>query len=751
MAEEHLTHNFQDYLEILLRKKWYVILCTLAAFISAWYFTPQDRGTWSATAEVRLSEPIAHSPQFKDVAGSFRNQFTVQDQFLYLKSSEVKYRVTDKLMQEAHKRLREKGPNPSWERIATQDREWIKDNILGEKHVNAVQRTESKKYVHIKTQNYLDEQLSMYVANILATEFRDMNQENIFSRINRISSFIDNQLGALRLERKQLEKDMWDHRLKLRSEDAGAGLERLSSIHQQLVQSTIDRQIKEVELEEITDRLEAQRRAVPKVTSYASEMITRFRKRLIDLEFERSLMLVTKTPKHPEVEDLNYQINDLESAMRKEINNLIENTTLEINPLETFQGLARDAISTQITIGNLKRREIVLKDVIDSTIKDLENLADSEIDLLQKQYRLSMNKQLTQSYLAKQQSVKTSMEMEKNTGTVVISAFANSARFSTEKKRWNMIAFAAFMGLLVGMFLAIFMDLQDTSIKTPIEVERFLEMPTLGEIYEMRGREHQDLTEIVVNYEAGMPLSEPFRLLRTRIEFKSIDQPLRSIMVTSTGTNEGKTTTAINLATAITQRGKRVCLVDCDMRKPILYKAFHLPRSPGLFEILSEGYNWKEAVHATEVNGLHLITSGESPTNPSELLGSPRMRQLINDLHESYSMVVFDISAVKVVTDAAVVASMVDGVLLVVAAMGVKRIFIQQSIEILKNVGANILGVSLNRMQRRVQDYFYGRGYYYYGGYYGGYSGYYYGGYGERHEEAKRKRSIWNKLLKFGR
>lgn len=212
------------------------------------------------------------------------------------------------------------------------------------------------------------------------------------------------------------------------------------------------------------------------------------------------------------------------------------------------------------------------------------------------------------------------------------------------------------------------------------------------------------------------PGAEAYRTLRTNIQFCSLDKPIRAIAVTSATPGEGKSTTAINLATAFANAGQKVILVDADLRRPMVHKVFHVDNSRGLTTLLVGENPSLDALDAaiaeTPVHGLYVIPSGPIPPNPAELLGTQRFRDLLDAIRDQADAVIIDTPPVVAVTDAAVVGSRVDGVILVVSAGSATRPAVIQAKEALQSVKANILGVVLNQVDHKSGDYYY---YYYYG------------------------------------
>lgn len=209
-------------------------------------------------------------------------------------------------------------------------------------------------------------------------------------------------------------------------------------------------------------------------------------------------------------------------------------------------------------------------------------------------------------------------------------------------------------------------------------------------------------------------IAEAFRTLRTNIQFSSIDSKLSSIVVTSSKPDEGKSTVIQNLAISMALTNIRVLLIDADLRKPTLYKFFNIGNNSGLTNILMNQDEEEKIVHMIpEVQGLHVITSGPIPPNPSELLSSQKMAAFLKRITEKYDLVLIDSPPVGIVTDAAILSTMVDGTLLVCRQGETNIPELVQAKENLEKVNANILGVVLNRVKRTGKKHDYQ--YYHYG------------------------------------
>lgn len=200
------------------------------------------------------------------------------------------------------------------------------------------------------------------------------------------------------------------------------------------------------------------------------------------------------------------------------------------------------------------------------------------------------------------------------------------------------------------------------------------------------------------------PVSEAYRTLRTNLEFSSLDRPIKTMVVTSAGPEEGKSTTLANLAVAMAQAGKRVILVDCDLRRPSQHQIFGVRNGRGLTTMMVDEEAMKNPpLQEIKIDGaegsLHLLPSGPLPPNPAELLASRRMGEIIKALAERSDIVLFDAPPIIAVTDAALLSSKVDAVLLVINAGGTKREHAQSAKTLLEKVNARLVGVVLNNVR----------------------------------------------------
>ncbi len=279
----------------------------------------------------------------------------------------------------------------------------------------------------------------------------------------------------------------------------------------------------------------------------------------------------------------------------------------------------------------------------------------------------------------------------------------------------------AMLGAAIGLFLAagiIFLiELLDDTLKTPDDIKTVLDAPVIGFIGELK-HNHQkgeDSLGIFVAKNPRSPVSEAFRSLRTNLEYSSVDNPVKAVLITSSGESEGKSTVAANLAIVEAQSGKKVVIVDADLRRPKVHVQFNKPNRIGLSDVVTGKLSIDDVVKEYEqVENLSIITCGTLPPNPAELLGSEKMSKLIGALKEKFDLVILD-SPPMIVSDAQILSSKVDGVIYVVIPGQTRALIAQRPLEELRRIDSHILGIVANRIPRN-RDYYYG-GYNYYSPY----------------------------------
>ena len=316
---------------------------------------------------------------------------------------------------------------------------------------------------------------------------------------------------------------------------------------------------------------------------------------------------------------------------------------------------------------------------------------------------------------------------------VRIMDYARTPTFPIRPKKKQNAALGLLVGIFLGGGLAFFLEYMDTSIRTIGDIEKYLSWPVLGIVprfeQTIKGKASDSEIQPVVSKFPKSASAEAYRTLRTNIQLTDLDNPPKFLVITSAIPLEGKSTTALNLAVALAQKEGKVLLVDADLRKPTIHKLLHLDNSSGFADLLVKNSELAASVkQSKDIDNLWVLTSGSIPSNPSELLGSSRMKTLVEQMKKEYEYVILDTPPLISVSDGAILASQADGIVMVVRPGKVKGEVGRRTKELLERIGTPVLGCVFNCVEPSHRDYYYYYNYYHY----------YAGSVGE--EKAKRKK-----------
>ena len=437
--------------------------------------------------------------------------------------------------------------------------------------------------------------------------------------------------------------------------------------------------------------------------------------KLAELRQKRAQLLIDATDEAPEVKEIDTQIAELDRQV-KEIRGR-KSTTLLTN-LETNyrQSLAR---------------EQALRKSFQQQRGETLTQNEAAINYRIIQQEIQTNKTLLDNLLQRSKENDVIMASKPNNISIIDYALAPERPIVPNRTRTVLMAMLLSLGLGVGV--ALFLEYLDDTVHSTEEVERLLHLPALavipaasaaggrrflaaqGALQKRNGNHASDNAELLMNVDGRSPLAEAYRHLRTSVLLSTAGRAPRSLLITSSLPGEGKTTTAVNTAVSLAQTGSSVCIIDADMRRPRLRSIFGLSDRPGLSSILSNDMTESEMlalISKDEVSGLSVLTSGPIPPNPAELLGSDQMRRLMTALQAQFTHVVVDSPPITSFTDGVLIASIVDGVLLVVHGGKSSRHIVKRARQLLNDVGAKIFGVVLNNVNLQSHDYYYYQRYY---------------------------------------
>jgi tyrosine-protein kinase Etk/Wzc len=428
---------------------------------------------------------------------------------------------------------------------------------------------------------------------------------------------------------------------------------------------------------------------------------------LLDVFVERENSLQTLTPAHPQIRDLNARIATTRESLVRELRLKVQ----------TFQ-----------------KREADLQRQIRQVRQEQRGLPDVAQQHTQLQRDLTINENLLTQLRSKLQEVQIK-EKEQAEEVTLVRPAAMPTRPTNPAQTAGKGVVGLLIGLTIGLVLAFVLESMDTSIGTIQDVESYLEVPVVGlipniDLYRDPSlappedkEEDSSLTKmrpyLICLLSSKSTIAEAFRSLRTNVEFQSLEKGVKTLCITSSSLMEGKTTTAINLAIAAAQLGKRTLLVEADLRRPFAHHALGIPRDPGLAEVIVGNKSWRECIRTVtdlmlgplslenliaspNIDKLHILTSGTPPPNPTEFLNSQRMTELIGTLRQEFDLVIFDCSPILPVTDAAILASKLDGTLIVYRVGQTPRAALGRAKALLENVRGKVLGIVLTGVRAEV-------------------------------------------------
>ncbi|MCU0611170.1 MAG: polysaccharide biosynthesis tyrosine autokinase, partial [Candidatus Eisenbacteria bacterium] len=454
----------------------------------------------------------------------------------------------------------------------------------------------------------------------------------------------------------------------------------------------------------------------------------------IDTDLER--LRLTREPDDPEVRQLR---RDREKIARSVVQESMTGSSSGMNPAAaaSWQQLQERVAQLEGELDKLERQERFYRNEITRFQREHPDLFRQTIELARLRRVVDTHNKAINFLVEEREKAR----IKGATETAGIKVIDNPRRpvAPLPSRTKTYILFGAVIGILLGVGSAYALEYFDNSIRTAEEVQRSVSLPVLGTIPQIRtgtrgatgtyagnvfgigegagtGDDTLKMSEkIVTHFAPKDPISEAYRSLRTNIQFARLDKPIRSMLVSSAGPKEGKSLSVINLATTFAQMGEKTLVVDADMRRPTQHHLFGIDRDPGLTTLLSrQDMTLRDVIRGTEVENLFVIPGGSSAPNPAELLGSPRMEALIAEMMSEFGMVVFDTPPVVAVTDAALLSRKVDGALLVCRWGQTDRHLLMHAADLMRKVGASMIGVLMNNIDVYHRYGSYGHYYHYY-------------------------------------
>ena len=446
-------------------------------------------------------------------------------------------------------------------------------------------------------------------------------------------------------------------------------------------------------------------------------------------ETEKAELLVKYTEEYSEVQKKNERITALKTTKEKtesEVSGIIDRDKKAVD--KDAIGGALVSMKSQLDSKRREEAQALAAYEKEATLANIQGVAMTRLTTLKRGIETNRNLLDTYTQRLKEQELAIANSSPDNI-KIAANAFVPSGPIGPQRTRNIFVAFL--ISLAAGIGLAFLMDYLDDSVKTSDDIGRHLGLPTLAliphhnltdkrklSLMPKNGNVAQPSTAMITLEERHSPMAEAYRHLRTSLLFSSAGKPPQTILITSSQPSEGKTTTAINTAITLAQSDVDVVLIDCDLRRPRLHSYFDMENTRGLTNYLSGEQDTEHLIKRCKgLPKLRVITSGPIPPNPAELLSSDEMKKLLQFLRGRYKHVIIDSPPAISFTDAAILSTLVDGVVLVAMAGKSSIHLMRRFKQRLGNIGARIYGVVLNGVKSSSVEYdYYGSGYYdYYG------------------------------------
>lgn len=713
--------NLMDYWRVILRQRWTIItvIVVLTAIVTIGTF--KMRPIYQSNTTLRVSRETPKVLSFEDVvktAGVSGDEF-YRTQCEIIKSRTLADNVIKRLNLEKHPEFAPANDDSLISVIKATLRTWL-TNAMGSKTategqwnkdfeksalINAflrrieVQPIRNSELVKVNANTYYPD-LSALIANTLAEEYIQQNvQSKVATTVNaggQISKQLVELKGRLEESEMSLYKYCEENDIVALDEKQGILQENLKKISALLT----DAEAKRMDVETMCAVLkDADPESVPAVikNSFIDELEVEYVKTKGEYLFE----LERVKPDHPTALRIKTRLEMIKQVIDAKLQSFKDGMELEYK-----QTLAK---------------EEEFRGKLEELKKEMLVIAKKTVPYKSLEREVNANTELYNGLLQRMKEAGVSSEIKTTNVQVVDRAEIPRIPYKPNKKL--NILLAMMVGLTFGTGLSFFIEYLDNTVKSPDDVENRIKLPLLGFVPAIieNGTIDSFRRDLIAHYELRSSASEAYRTIRTGVLFSSPDRKVHSMLVTSAYPSEGKTITATNLATVLAQGGDSVLIVDADLRRPRIHKSFKIDNAKGLTNLLIGEASMDEVIQKSPIENLYILPSGPIPPNPSELLGSKSMDELVEKLRGKYDRIIFDSPPMVAVTDARIIATKVDGCICVIHAAKSDVRGTKRAKEQLEDIGGRFIGAVLNNVsmdKRTAYGYYYYR-YGYYHHYYG--------------------------------
>ncbi len=721
--QEEKEVHLRDYGRVILKRRWTVLAFFLIVVAVTAVATFTMKPIYRGTTTIQINKENPQIVDFKEIlAVNTMDMDYYQTQYKILESRSLARRVIHTLKLQEHPQFlpEKESAFQAWKAnllrsitsfwqsadqrsaLKQDPDETEKESLLINRFLKQlkVEPIRNSRLVKIHFDSH-EPELSSRIANELASTYIQQNLETRFYATEQAKEWLTKQLEDLKAKVERADEALQAfgsrHDIISLEEKENVIIQRLNELNEALTKAEAERMGKEALYRQTKG---SSGDSLPSILE--NKLIMDLKQALIQLEGQYMKLSETFKPEHPEMVKLRTQIKTIRTRLEDETQRIITGIQNEYESSLRREKLLRESFEAQ------KRRVMEMKE------KAIQyNILKREADT---------NKELYRGLLQRMKEAGVSAGIMASNIQVVDRA-ERPIKPHRPNKALNLIL-SAVVGLFLGVGLAFFIEYLDNTVKTPEDVEQLIRLPSFGMVPEISQHRRKRLEkgqtypiELITHRHPKSMLSEAYRNIRTSILLSFSERPPRRIAITSPNPAEGKTTTAINTAIALSQTGAMVVLVDADLRKPRIHRVFSEENGVGLSNFLSGNADLDAIIKATEIPNLFYIPSGPIPPNPSELISSNRFKTMVQSLEERFDHIVFDSPPVLGFADTAVLSTAVDGMILVAVGGKTPRETLQRAKDLLFQVNAKILGVVINRVniERSEYGYYYYRYHYYYG------------------------------------
>ena len=732
MAEEqqevydiHQANTFKDYLRII-RANWIpVSLITLAGIIVAIIYAANAVDIYKATAALKIARPQGGSVLTSPLLPEFQewgNDRFIANEIEIMRSFTARQLVAVTLIDSFYRDPIKKRYSILLDKKSNDDNE---NNIKSADALAislsdvAIDQKRGLDIIEISALSPSPYEAAL-IANVYSEQYRMLNLQQNRNQLTLVTDFLDEQRKEKYDELNAAEETLRDFQerggLIALDERASTLISVLAQFEAQKSATQVDLMASNKVLENLRTELKAQNpRMADYLTSLTSQKyITAIQEEIAKLEVNKQVAVSRKdglTDDSPMIQEYDRKINELRKQLDKELE-VLKAGIFASSP-EEVKELTQKIIAEEVRNQSLETSIKELDKIVQGYEARFMKLPKNAIELA----RLKRNSEaLEKLYLLVEQRYQEALINEQSQpGNVLI---IDEARIPLTRSKPNR-TLIVIIGLLLGAGLAVgyvfVKNYFDDTVKSPDDIEnRKINVLAWIPHFESIIAGDESVQFIVDKLPDSIP-SEAFRALRTRIQFSRVNtESLKSILITSSAPQEGKTTIAVNLAGSFAQSKKKVLLIDCDLRKPSVHKLFEANRTPGLIDYLIGNAKLDEVLTVSKLSNLNYITAGTIPPNPAEMLDSQEMRNFLKQMRGQYDLVILDSPPIIAVTDSEILTSMVDGTMLVVSSENTEIEMMERSVELIRRENTQFLGTVLNNFSYKSGYGSYYKYYYYY-------------------------------------